>query len=137
MGDSLGLWWKLVTSHVVVDMDVILIVVSSSCELGPLLASGAWFGSIWIWGNCVGGGSIEGPITGMSIQTVGRSIHSSYWYLGRWVPLGSRGSSGISGGANPIVVVSQIAGSGSANPIVVIYRMAGTCKEALWDAGHG
>ena len=87
-GDSLWLWWELVTIHIVVDMDVILVVVSSSCELGSLLVSGAWFSSIGVGGNCIGGRSIKGFVASISFQTVGGSIHSSNWHLRRWVLLG-------------------------------------------------
>ena len=89
MGGPLWLWWELVTSHVVIDMDVVLVMVSSSCELGSLLASGAGFGSIGVGGNCIGGRSIKGFVASLSFQTVGGSIHSSNWHLGRWIPLGN------------------------------------------------
>ena len=65
LGDPLWLWWELVTSHVIVDMD--LVVVSSSCELGSLLASRAWFSSIGVGGNCIGGGPIESSIGGIPV----------------------------------------------------------------------
>ena len=65
LGGPLWLWWELVTSHVVTDMDVILVMVPSSCELGSLLASRAWFGSIRVGSNCICGRSIEGSIGGI------------------------------------------------------------------------
>ena len=83
--DSLKFWSGLVAIHVVVDMDVILVVVPSSCELGSLLANRAWFCSIGVGGDCVCGGFAGGSVAGTSVQRVS-SIHSSDWNLVR-VPL--------------------------------------------------
>ena len=65
--DSLKFWSGLVAIHVVVDMDVILVVVPSSCELGSLLAGRAWFSSIGVGGNCIGGRPIESSIGGIPV----------------------------------------------------------------------
>ena len=86
LGDPLWLWWELVTSHVVVNLD--LVVVPSGCELGSLLAGRAWFSSIGVGGDCIGGRSIESSIGSISVQAVNRTVHPSKWYLGRrWVLL--------------------------------------------------
>ena len=93
LGDPLWLWWELVTSHVVVNLD--LVVVPSGCELGSLLAGRAWFSSIGVGGDCIGGRSIEGSIGSISVQAVNRTVHPSKWYLGRRVLLGVGVSLGV------------------------------------------
>ena len=62
--------------------------VSSGCKLGSLLVGRAWFSSIGVGSNCIGGGPIESSVGGIPVQAVNRTVHPSKWYLGRWVLLG-------------------------------------------------
>ena len=123
LGDPLWLWWELVTSHVIVDMD--LVVVSSSCELGSLLASGAWFGSIGVGGDCICGGCVKGFVTDMPFQTVGGSIHSSNCHLGRGIPLGD----GVPLGSTVIPLGDSV--------IALRDGVSSACAEALVRVRHG
>ena len=136
LGDPLWLWWELVTSHVVVDMD--LVVVSSSCELGSLLASRAWFSSIGVGGNCIGGRSIESSIGGIPVQAVNRAVHSSNWYLGRrvllgvGVPLGDPLGDGVSSACvEALVGVRHSSGFSIACALSVSTAVAGVYRRSL------
>ena len=109
--DTLWLWWELVTSHVVVNLN--LVMVSSGCKLGSLLVGRAWFSSIGVGSNCIGGGPIESSVGGIPVQAVNRTVQPSKWYLGRWVLLGvgvSLGDGFSSAGVEALVGVRHSGG---------------------------